>query len=88
MRLIQPPQNTEGMLLTSEEVYQGPVVSELGVLGTCLWRREVKEGNDKIDLIKNETVGWTFKTKPLGVDEMNVVKGYGCFDCPLMVDDL
>jgi len=33
-----------------------------------------------------EVAGWTFKTKPVSVDEMSVVKGYGCFDCPLLVD--
>ncbi|KAK0264288.1 hypothetical protein LTR01_001335 [Friedmanniomyces endolithicus] len=90
MRLITPPISAEpGMLLTSQEVYEGPVLSELGVLGFALWRdaRQGLTGQDgpvKVEIIKNETLGWTFKTKPIGVDEMSVVKGYGCFDCPLL----
>jgi hypothetical protein len=34
----------------------------------------------------NRLAGWSFKTKAAGVDEMSVVKGYGCFDCPRLVD--
>ncbi|KAK3073383.1 hypothetical protein LTR53_005091 [Teratosphaeriaceae sp. CCFEE 6253] len=89
MRLITPPEDSTGLLLTSEKLYDGPVVSELGVLGFAMWRRRQqgseggKEGGPEI--IKNEAVGWTFKTKPRGVDEMSVVKGYGCFDCPMLV---
>ncbi|KAK1058660.1 hypothetical protein LTR74_013212 [Friedmanniomyces endolithicus] len=90
MRLITPPISAEpGMLLTSQEVYEGPIVSELGVLGFALWRNTRQEGSGqdgpgKVEILKNETLGWTFKTKPTGVDEMSVVKGYGCFDCPLL----
>lgn len=79
MRMIEPPETT-GLLETPEQHYQGAVVSELGVLGTCLWRRS----NDRVEIISNKTAGWTFKTKPRGVMEMNVVKGNGCFDCPLL----
>ncbi|KAK4892728.1 hypothetical protein LTR27_008827 [Elasticomyces elasticus] len=83
MRLITPPASTDpGMLLTSEEVYKGPVVSELGVLGFAMWRAPLQ--GSKPEILKNEAIGWTFKTKPEGVDEMSVVKGYGCFDCPLL----
>ncbi|KAK4507290.1 hypothetical protein PRZ48_001025 [Zasmidium cellare] len=79
MKMIEPPE-TFGLLNTGDKVYQGPVVSELGVIGTCLWRRS-KEG---VEIISNKAAGWTFKTKPNGVQEMNVVKGNGCFDCPLL----
>ncbi|TKA56792.1 hypothetical protein B0A55_12290 [Friedmanniomyces simplex] len=90
MRLITPPTNAEpGILLTSEEVYEGPVVSELGVLGFAMWRSMTpgngrKDGGGEVEILENEAVGWTFKTKPRSVDEMSVVKGYGCFDCPLL----
>jgi glutathione synthase len=30
--------------------------------------------------------GWTFKTKFADVDEMSVVKGYGHFDTPRLMD--
>ncbi|KAK5710898.1 hypothetical protein LTR17_018648 [Elasticomyces elasticus] len=83
MRLITPPAGIDpGMLLTSEEVYEGPVVSEVGVLGFAMWRAPLQGSEPEI--LKNEAIGWTFKTKPKGVDEMSVVKGYGCFDCPLL----
>lgn len=79
MRMIEPPE-THGLLETPAKHYQGPVVSELGVLGTCLWRRS----NNSVEMLSNKTAGWTFKTKATGVMEMNVVKGNGCFDCPLL----
>lgn len=86
MRLIEPPPTT-GALMTFEELYVGEVISELGILGTCLWRRSTG-GNEctRVELMRNEVAGWTFKTKPQDTDEMSVVKGYGCFDCPLLTD--
>ena len=81
MRVIEPPP-TMGTLMMTQDLYHGAVISELGVFGTCIWRRN---GN-KVEIIKNEVAGWTFKSKPAEVDEMNVVKGFGCFDCPLLVD--
>lgn len=33
----------------------------------------------------NSEAGWSLKTKPANVDEMSVVKGYGCFDSPYLV---
>ncbi|KAK4548330.1 hypothetical protein LTR36_010200 [Oleoguttula mirabilis] len=83
MRLIEPPEEIQGVLLTAEELYQGPVVSELGIFGTALWRREASGG---VEMLRNESAGWTFKTKPSKVDEMSVVKGYGCFDCPKLTE--
>ncbi|KAK5174896.1 uncharacterized protein LTR77_000032 [Saxophila tyrrhenica] len=82
MQMIEPPA-TEGTLMASEGLYHGAVISELGVLGTCVWER--KEGGG-VGVVMNEVGGWTFKTKPVGVDEMSVVKGFGCFDCPMLAD--
>lgn len=62
----------------------GPTVSELGVFGVCLWRKSEGGLNE---IVRNQEAGWSFKTKPDYVDEMSVVKGYGCFDSPLLVDD-
>ncbi|KAK3673203.1 hypothetical protein LTR78_007043 [Recurvomyces mirabilis] len=94
MRLITPPARTTGVLITSEDVYEGPVVSELGVLGFAMWRchgagrgkGKAKEGiSVETNIVHNEMVGWTFKSKPREVNEMSVVKGYGSFDCPMLV---
>jgi glutathione synthetase len=49
------------------------------------------EGQDKyrrknnVHLLANSVGGWSFKTKDALVDEMSVVKGYGCFDTPCLV---
>lgn len=82
MRLIEPPKDTHGALLTAEELYQGPVVSELGIVGVVMWR---KQGNGDVNALRNLSAGFTFKTKPQDEEEMSVVKGYGCFDCPRLV---
>ena len=82
MRLIEPPPTT-GTLMMPQDLYHGEIVSELGVWGTCLWERG--EGGE-VEFVENEAAGWTFKSKPAEVDEMSVVKGYGCFDCPLLTD--
>ncbi|KAI0173223.1 glutathione synthase [Hypoxylon sp. FL1284] len=82
MRKIDPPESY-GALVSPTRVFQGPVVSELGILGLCLWRRN-GQGHEKAEIMKNSRGGWTFKTKPYGVAEMSVVKGYGCFDCPFL----
>ncbi|KAF7189818.1 Glutathione synthetase, partial [Pseudocercospora fuligena] len=75
MELIKPPPTT-GILMTPGEIYAGEVISELGILGTVIWNRRSGE------VFSNDIAGWTFKTKPAEINEMSVVKGYGCFDCP------
>ena len=81
MRLIISPAATLGSLMIAGEdgIYEGPVVSELGILGTCMWRNTGA-------ILRNDVAGWTFKTKILGVEEMSVVKGFGAFDCPELVE--
>lgn len=63
----------------------GPTVSELGIFGVCMWKRENRRGIGP-EFLQNSVAGWSFKTKPQHIDEMSVVKGYGCFDSPLLVD--
>ncbi|KAI1092179.1 glutathione synthase [Rostrohypoxylon terebratum] len=88
MEKIHPP-STQGVLISSVDTHKGPVICELGVLGTCLWKRNEKDrdqdGGDGDRIIGNNLAGWTFKTKPEEVEEMSVVKGYGCFDCPSLI---
>ncbi|KAI1206097.1 glutathione synthase [Annulohypoxylon truncatum] len=83
MEKIHPPL-THGILISPIDTHKGPVICELGVLGTGLWRRN-EQGGEKVRIIGNTTAGWTFKTKPEDVQEMSVVKGYGCFDCPSLL---
>ncbi|KAI6087710.1 glutathione synthase [Hypoxylon rubiginosum] len=77
MEKIRPPMS-HGILVSPMMIFQGPVISELGILGACIWRRD----GQNAEIITNSRGGWTFKTKPHDVEEMSVVKGYGCFDCP------
>ena len=60
-----------------------PTVSELGIFGTCMWIGKV---DGALQILENAEAGWSFQTKPAGVNEMSVVKGYGCFDSPLLAD--
>ncbi|OKL56227.1 hypothetical protein UA08_08384 [Talaromyces atroroseus] len=86
MERIQSPRNVYGVLMTSSRgVVADEVVSELGVFGGCLWSDARKEENNSCRVIENRVVGWSFKTKEIDVDEMSVVKGYGCFDTPFLI---
>lgn len=88
MQRIRSPLNVYGMLMSSSRgVVADEVVSELGVFGGCLWERtEPSSEGERCQVIENRVVGWSFKTKEVSVNEMSVVKGYGCFDTPFLVD--
>lgn len=81
MERIRSP-SVSNVLLSSAGLDSGGVVSELGVFGTCLWRKGT-EGRH-CEMLLNSVGGWSFKTKHEDVNEMSVVKGYGCFDTPLL----
>ena len=82
MELMRPPP-LSNILLAGRGVYEGRVVSELGVFGVCMWRR--RDGVTGTEIVENRQGGWSFKTKAEEVDEMSVIKGYGCFDTPCLV---
>ncbi|KAI7200088.1 cora-domain-containing protein [Hortaea werneckii] len=69
MQRIEPPPNIHGLLLLDGGIYHGPVVAELGVLGGVVWRRGAR---GTLGLMRNEMAGFTFKTKPKGVNQLNV----------------
>lgn len=81
-KIRSPP--LANVLLSHLSTYEGPVISELGVFGGCIWRRGGQEGT--AEMLRNEGADWSFKTKPSHENEMSVVKGYGFFDTPLLVD--
>lgn len=81
MEMIKSPY-VHNALLTFQGVYSGPVISELGVFGTCLWR---KCAATKFELLNNDEAGTSLKTKKADVNEISVVKGYGCFDSPCLI---
>jgi glutathione synthase len=80
-RKIIPPQ-IQNLLMSPQGLYKGPVISELGVFGIYLWKG--KEG--VVEIVEEKEPCWSFKTKSADVDEMSVVKGYGCFDSPALVN--
>ncbi|KAL9002150.1 MAG: hypothetical protein Q9188_004898 [Gyalolechia gomerana] len=82
MEKIEPSIDVHNSLITFRGLYSGPVVSELGVFGVCLWE---EHGNREVKLRENSYAGFSLKTKAIGVDEMSVVKGYACFDSPTLV---
>ncbi|KAF2814728.1 glutathione synthase [Mytilinidion resinicola] len=84
MEMIEPPK-LRNVLLSAVGVHEGGVVSELGIFGTCIWKKRKGGG---AEIVENKQAGWSFKTKADSVDEMSVVKGYGCFDTPCLVEDL
>jgi glutathione synthetase len=86
-RICSPP-GVFNVLMSSEGIVAGDVVSELGIFGTCLWRSVPNEDSRRstCEMIKNKVGGWSFKTKDAFLDEMSVVKGFGCFDTPCLVD--
>lgn len=86
-RICSPP-GVFNVLMSSEGIDACDIVSELGIFGTCLWRSVPNEdgGQSTCEMIKNKVGGWSFKTKDAFIDEMSVVKGFGCFDTPCLVD--
>jgi len=86
MEKIIPP-IVNNFLISSRGMYEGPVISELGVFGVYLRRRkESKDEGKRAQMVKELEPCWSFKTKDASVNEMSVVKGYGCFDSPALVD--
>lgn len=86
MEKIHPP-DADNLLVGSACLDGGKTVSELGVLGCCLWQRTTaQKSGTRCEMLQNSVGGWTFKTKFAEIDEMSVVKGYGCFDTPRLVD--
>lgn len=87
MGKIVPP-GLRGVLMSRRGIYEGSVVSELGVFGVHLWRRKEGKAEERpeAEIVTELEPSWSFKTKDASVDEMSVVKGYGCFDSPLLVD--
>jgi glutathione synthase len=73
---------SKNVLMGPAGVDGGQVVSELGIFGACLWKPTHR---GSLHLLQNSCSGWSFKTKHADVDEMSVVKGYGCFDTPRLV---
>lgn len=87
MRKIMPPP-AGGLLMSSRGLHNGGVVSELQVFGTCFWKRQ-PNGIPRMLKFTDVTpnAGWSLKTKAEHIKEMSVIKGFGCFDSPWLIED-
>ncbi|ODQ63933.1 glutathione synthetase [Nadsonia fulvescens var. elongata DSM 6958] len=73
MELINPP-IIENKIIRKGEIYDGEIVSELGIFGTMLWNSSTGE------IIENDTAGWLLRSKLQSSDEGGVAAGFGCVD--------
>lgn len=92
MERVQPPQGLQNTLMSWKGLFTGDVCSELGIFGVCLFQSGTEIPGGTVaprvpSRMKQFTGGWSLKTKDCQIDEMSVVKGYGCFDSPLLVDN-
>jgi glutathione synthase len=85
MENIIPPL-LNNFMMSSRGLYEGPVISELGIFGVCLWKRIQDGENSRAKMVLELDPSWSLRTKDASVNEMSVVKGYGCFDSPALVD--
>jgi glutathione synthase len=83
-KIIPPP--LENFMMSMRGLYEGPVISELGIFGVCLWKRTQDRERTQAEMVDELDPSWSLRTKDASVDEMSVVKGYGCFDSPALVD--
>lgn len=84
MERITPPL-VSNILMSPRGLYKGLVISELGVFGVCIWKTAGKLSR-RSEMIENYQPCCSSKTKDASVNEMSVVKGYGCFDSPALVN--
>jgi len=84
MKFINAPE-VHGTLTSSEGLYQGSVISELGIFGICLWRK--KQDGHGAYIVTNRNAGWSFKTKVADIEHLSIAKGPAFFDSPYLVDE-
>lgn len=73
MELIVPPE-FHNKILRAGQIYNGSIVSELGVFGTVLWNQTSGQ------ITHNEQAGWLLRSKLESSDEGGVAAGFGCID--------
>ena len=99
MELIQPPATARNTVLRSDgQVVSGNVISELGIFGTCLWRRRGENGSGGdghteggargIEILHNTEGGYLLRTKGRDSDEGGVAAGFSSLDSLILYDDV
>ena len=84
MELIRTPEGAKNTVLRSDgSVVTGNVISELGIFGACLWRRDEGKGGDGKagpEILHNEEGGYLLRTKGKDSDEGGVAAGFSSLD--------
>lgn len=89
MELIQPPTRAKNVALRSDgQVIAGDVISELGIFGTCLWRRASTEGGAGTQILQNEEGGYLLRTKARDSDEGGVAAGFSSLDSLILYEQV
>ena len=83
MELIKPP-SLRNTIFRNGEVQSGEVIGELGVYGSCLWRRGENGGVSQI--FENTEAGYLLRTKGRDSEEGGVAAGFGSVDSVCLVD--
>lgn len=78
MELIVPP-DFKNKILRAGSIYNGEIISELGVFGTTLWNQKTGE------ITHNQQAGWLLRSKLKSSDEGGVAAGFGCIDSVYLV---
>ncbi|CCH40519.1 Glutathione synthetase [Wickerhamomyces ciferrii] len=73
MELIHP-QHYQNKILRDGEIYNEPIISELGRFGTIVFNQESGE------ILSNNDAGWLLRSKFESSNEGGVAAGFGCVD--------
>ena len=79
MELIEPPAQSN-TILREGKIREGEVIAELGIFGTCIWRRNERE------ILWNSEAGYLLRTKGKESEEGGVAAGFGSIDSVCLVD--
>lgn len=81
MEMIEPVVGVNS-LVSLRGIWQGDVLAEVGIWGGAVWQvRGVGS-----ETLLNQQFGWSVRSKVPNVDEVSVVKGFGCFDSVALLD--
>jgi glutathione synthase len=78
MELIHPEIH-RNKILRNGEIFNEPIVSELGRFGTIVFNQETGE------VLKNRDSGWLLRSKFNSSNEGGVAAGFGCVDSVVLV---
>lgn len=78
MELIHPPQHNN-KILRNGEIFNEPIISELGRFGTIVFNQESGQ------ILKNNNSGWLLRSKFESSNEGGVAAGFGCVDSVVLV---